>query len=397
MPTIAVRHLFDGDRLLSPGELAWDDRGRVVSVRRAKKATRVREALLVPGLVDAHAHLQLPALAHRPTGFVPWIGAVIARRSGMRPADLAVATRSALRELLADGCTAVGEIDSTGTSPRVLADAGFAGRCYQELTGFDLGPVAARARVRERAARRAADCEAGLSPHAPYSVSAALFAAAVQRTRHLCVHAAELPEEQQLLRTGRGPLRDLLESMGRLPVGWRAPRVGAVRWLEQNGVLRRGTLLVHCQHLERGDAARIAHSGAAVVVCPGTMDYFRRESPPVMSWLHAGIPVALGTDSRASNTAMSMRRELAAAAARFRELAPLELLAMATSAGGRAIGCPGLGRLRRGGRADFVLAAAEGAGHEVAIEAFVHGRSALLSTWLRGRRTKGVQSPRSED
>jgi len=92
-----------------------------------------------------------------------------------------------LRALLRSGCTAVGEIDSTGCSPAALRSVPVAGRCYRELLGFDLGPRQAAALVRERSsAGRVAGCPPGLSPHAPYSVSAALFRAA-RRT------AASLP------------------------------------------------------------------------------------------------------------------------------------------------------------------------------------------------------------
>lgn len=397
MPTLVVRHLFDGRRTVSPAELAFDATGRVVSVRRARKGQRVRDALLVPGLVNAHAHLQLPALTQKPAGFVPWIGAVMARRSAMDARALAAATRVSLHDLLASGCTAVGEIDSTGSSPSVLARAGVPGRCYQEVTGFDLDADAARVRVRERLHSALAPATRGLSPHAPYSVSADLFAEASRRSRHLAVHTAELEEEQQLLRTGRGPLRELLTAMGKLPERWRPPGVGAVAWLERLGVLRRGTLLVHCQHLVKGDAERIAASDSAIAVCPGTIAYFGREAPPVLRWLELGIPVALGTDSRASNDGLDMRRELRRALDRFRGLSPLQVLTAATSAGGKALGMPGLGRLRRGSRADFALAACDDESPDLAIERFVRGESALLGTWMLGRRTKGVQSAGAKD
>ena len=186
MNTFAARHILVGDTFLSPGELAWDQRGRITSLRRPRSLRHVRDVLLLPGMVDAHAHLQLPPLRERPNGdFVSWIGAVLAARGAMTEASLRERTRSSLRELLHGGCTAVGEIDSLGSSPAVLAAAGFAGRCYQEVTGFHLDGAASAALVRLRRRSGTPACPSGLSPHAPYSVSPQLFSAARRATRAL--------------------------------------------------------------------------------------------------------------------------------------------------------------------------------------------------------------------
>lgn len=268
------------------------------------------------------------------------------------------------------------------------------GRCYRELTGFHLAGAAARRLVRERwhdaAARRPTDAPRhvprGLSPHAPYSVSADLFQAAAAATPRLAVHCAEVPEEQEFLHTGRGPFADLLARLGRLPTGHVPPRVGAVRYLERLGLLHARTQLVHCQELERGDVARIAAAGASVVVCPGTIGWFGRTPPPVARWLRAGIHVGLGTDSRASSTAFSLRAELAAAADLWPMLSPWQLLAMATTDGARALGLRGIGRLRRGGRADLIAVPAGGDRVDAIVERFVRGVAAARMVVVNGRR-----------
>ncbi|MCK5943856.1 MAG: amidohydrolase family protein, partial [Planctomycetes bacterium] len=342
----------------------------------------VEDVAVLPGLVDAHAHLQLGPLARAERRFLPWVRKVMASRADATANDLRQQAERHLHELLESGTTAVGEIDSTGESPAALRRVPFAGRCYRELTGFHLRGAAASALVRERWPRDCGRALPGLSPHAPYSVSADLLRAAAARTRHLAIHCAELPEEQLFLREGRGPFADLLRSLGRLPEGFRAPRCGAVRHLERLGVLRETTQLVHCQELEPGDPARIARSGASIVVCPGTIEYFRRTPPDVVGWLRRGIPVALGTDSRASNEAMSMRRELRLAARMWPSLSPSELLRMATSHGGRALGAP-VGALARGRRADL-LVVPSGPDWEATLGSFVHGRRAIERVVLAG-------------
>ena len=384
MKVLRARHIFDGARWISPGELSWDEGGAILAVRRAPRGARIRDLAILPGLVNAHAHLQLDAVGEAPSTFVDWIGQVMAARGRTQPSTLVASAVRSLRELLDDGCTAVGEIDSSGLSKKALLRVPFAGRCYQEVTGFHLDASASKALVAARRQDGTAACLGGMSPHAPYSVSAALFRACQSTRQPLSVHAAELPEEQQFLREGTGPFRELLERLGRLPAGFCAPKVGAIRWLEQLGLLRPTTLLVHCQELERGDAARIAAAGAPIVVCPGTMRYFGRRPPPVPDWLRRGIPVALGTDSRASNESMSMRSELARAAAMWPSLRPQELFAMATTHGGLALRRKGLGLLRKGLRADFFAVHGTEESTEAILAEFVHGSRAPVATWLAG-------------
>ena len=367
---------------LSPGELCWDGGGRITALRRP--SGKVADLCVLPGLVDAHAHLQIESVGSVHS-FLPWVRAVLANRAVQTPAARAAAADAALQALQAEGVTAVGEIDSTGGSPARMARVGVAGRCYQELTGFHLDAEGARRLVRARRQKALGGVAAGLSPHAPYSVSAALFQAAARATRHLAIHCAELAEEQQFLRDGTGPFADLLRQLGRLPEDFRPPGVGAVAWLERLGILRPSTQLVHCQELERGDAARIAASGASVVVCPGTMGWFGRQPPPVPAWLAAGIPVGLGTDSRGSCQVFSMRAELQQAARHWPELAPATLFSMATAGGGRALGRPGLGRLQRGGRADFLAIAATDDRADAHLAPFVHGETPVERVVCGGR------------
>lgn len=341
---------------------------------------------VLPGLVNAHAHLQLDALPRARREFLPWIGAVMQARAGQSPADFRALALRSLRELLHSGTTAVGEIDSTGCTAAALRTVPMVGRLYRELTGFHLRGSEARKLVRTNMPGKGTSMLPGLSPHAPYSVSPDLMRAAAQRTRSLAIHCAEIPEEQQFLRTGTGPFAALLERLGKLPADFKAPGCGAVRWLERLGVLRPGTQLVHCQELERGDQARIAVSGAAITVCPGTIEYFRRTPPPVAKWLRAGIPVALGTDSRASNRGLSMRRELRLASQFWPDLRPEELLAMATTAGGKALHGP-FGGLRRGRRADFVTVPASSSWHAT-LAAFLQDKAATESVVLAGVRQR---------
>jgi aminodeoxyfutalosine deaminase len=370
---------------LSPGEIVWDEHGIITGLRRPR--ARVEDVCILPGLVNAHVHLQIEPVS-APRSFLPWVRAVIAARMASTPAAIDASARAAAAMLLAEGVTAVGEIDSTGRTPKALRGSGLAGRCYQEVTGFHLDARAAGKLLRERRGVRVDGLWPGVSPHAPYSVSRELFQAAAAASPHLAIHCAELPEEQQFLCSGTGPFADLLRDLGRLPKDFTPPGAGAVRWIERLGLLRPGTQLVHCQELERGDQARIAASGASIAVCPGTIAWFGRTPPPVSKWLAAGIPVALGTDSRASNEAFSLRAELRAAAAYWPGLSPLQLFTMATVAGGRSLGRARLGRIVRGGRADLMAVTANSDRAHAHLEPFVNGELPSVRVFAAGHEVK---------
>lgn len=370
--------------------VAIDARGRVVSVGADPRGRGPRRAIF-PGLVNAHVHLQLGPVARAPRDFVPWLRAVVGARRGEPGVVIDAAERRTglgLNELLADGCTAVGEIDSLGSSPSLLARRGVAGRCYQELVGFDLDAARARARVVERARRGSGACASGLSPHAPYSVSAALVRAARDATSHLAIHVAEASEEMELLRAGTGPLRRLLEDLGRWPARHRPCRMSPIGWLDALGVLSSRCLLVHAQHANMQDIGTVVARGAPVAVCPSTIRFFGRTPPDVPGWIRAGVRVSLGTDSRASRErGLSMRREMALARRMWPSLSAEQVIAMATTHAGSAIGRPRLGRIAAGGRADLCsVALPKSWTVDSAMVGFASGDLPPECTWLGGLR-----------
>ncbi|MHC4515976.1 MAG: amidohydrolase family protein [Planctomycetota bacterium] len=373
-------------RYLAPGEIRVDGAGRIVSLARCR-ARKAPPRLILPGLVNAHVHLQLPALKRRHRSFLAWVRAVLRDRRVATDEDHRRRATAALTALVADGVTAVGEVDSTGLSPAILRSLPVAGRCYQEVLGLDLDARAARRLVQQRLISGSRWCPVGLSPHAPYSASPALFRAVARTGRPLSVHVAETPEEVEFLHRGRGPFRDLLAELGRLPPAFRAPGKGPVAFLDALGLLSPRSLLVHAQHVSAAETKLIRRRGAPVVVCPGTIRYFRRRPPPVARWLREGICVALGTDSRASNETLSLRSELAVARALWPELSAETLLAMATCNGGRALSRPSCGSLIPDGPANFITLRLSDA-HELrdVLQGFVAGQIVPDATWLRGGR-----------
>jgi 5-methylthioadenosine/S-adenosylhomocysteine deaminase len=252
------------------------------------------------------------------------------------------------------------------------------------------------AKLRERVEReRAGESELvalGVSPHAPYSVSAPLFEAVARYARAenlpLMVHVAESEAEEQFMREGRGPLADGLRRRG---IEWGAPGVSSIQYLARLGVAGPRTLLAHCVRADDADVATLAETLTRVAHCPKSNAKFGHGRAPLAAFLRAGVVTGLGSDSVASNNTCDLLEEarFAALASRSagerlgdgRMIGADDALRAATLAGAWALGFGGLtGALEEGLAADLCV-------HDDPAAALVFassGRDALL-TVVAGR------------
>lgn len=347
-------------------------RGRIVGLGRGRPpapATSCDDCIVLPGLVNAHTHLEFSDL-EQPldvTGGLPeWIERVVSLRRGRAPgADLhAGAVTAGLAESIREGVTSVGEI-ATVLAPEVaarLVSRGPRVRVFREALGLAgtaaaAGAAAVAADLDRLAARGVAG---GVSPHAPYSVSAALgrrlIDLATSRRLPVAMHVAEHGAEADLVGQGTGPFRDLLVALGAWPTP--APRLlPAADWISMLARAPRG-LVVHGTWLDADPPAltRLARhrTRLAAVICPRTTRALAGRPPPLASLRDAGVRVALGTDSRASNPDLSIRAECRALVDGGLA-SPRDALLMATAHGAWALGFDDAGALAPGRRADLVV------------------------------------------
>jgi cytosine/adenosine deaminase-related metal-dependent hydrolase len=329
-------------------------RGAVARARREGGRVLELEGLVVtPGLVDAHVHLDLGGLRGRVParhGFVPWIRALVRERAALSRHELERGVRDGARALLASGTTALGDIDASGSSARLASRLGPRMVVYREvLDAWDPARTAASLRNVRARLPGGTRVHEGLSPHAPYTTSSALLAGASALARRrelpLAIHWAESREEVRWLRSGAGPMRALLPA---------SPRCTGLELLDAAGLLTSRTALVHGNHPCAGEPELLARRGVTLVHCPGTHAFFARPRFPLERYRAAGVPLALGTDSLASNEVLDMRVEMALLRASFPGLAPAEVFAMGTEGGARALANPLLGHLRMDAAADLV-------------------------------------------
>jgi cytosine/adenosine deaminase-related metal-dependent hydrolase len=319
-------------------------------------------AAIIPGLVNAHTHLDLsgargliPPTA--PAHFTDWLRGVIAYR-GTRSAEQTRADiRAGLAECLRFGTTLVGDIAAEGASRDALAAADTRAVVFRELIGLGLQRAAAAMAVANavcQAPAHTGTCRIGLSPHAPYSVRQTLFEKAVElaRVHHLsvAVHLAESPAELELLYDRTGPFRTFLQDLGI----WQADAFSdsPEAWITRDP-RPEPDLYVHANYLPA--TAPIPANGS-VVYCPRTHAAFGHPPHPFRDWIARGVRVCLGTDSLASNPDLDILAEARFVRARHPDFPGGQLLRTVTLAGAEAVGwADEAGSLDAGKSADFVV------------------------------------------
>ncbi len=314
------------------------------------------DAAVLPGLVNAHTHLDLTGmrgLAPPSPDFTGWLRQVIAHRRGRSPEQVRADITVGLAESLRSGTTLLGDISGDGGSWDALADAPLRAVVFREMLGLPQERASgAWERLDRWLASRAATptCRPGVSPHAPYSVRASLFLAAATRGVPVAVHLAETAAEQELLVLRRGPFVPFLRDLGVwAPDGLAEDTAHVLRLL--NGLAP--TLLVHGNYLPP-DAPLPAN--ASVVYCPRTHAAFGHPPHPFRDLLARGVRVALGTDGLASNPDLDLLAEARFLHRLYPDFPGERLLRMATLAGAEALGWAGeAGSLELGKSADLIV------------------------------------------
>ena len=345
---------------------------RIVSCGGAVPADAVDlgRAVILPSLVNAHTHLELSYLHGRvPAGprFIDWIRQLMAaRRQFSDAADPIIvnAARQAIAGARAAGTGLFGDISNTLVTVPLLREASVGAQVFYELLGFNTPDAAGRvaqARIEMDAAGvSGAGVRVSLAPHAPYSVSPALFAAIradLDTHPHpvSSVHLGESAEEVELLRRGTGAWRTLLTELGVWTDEWRAPETSPVVYLSDLGFLDRCVMAVHGVQFDGEELTRLAALGVTVVSCPRSNVYVGVGSPPLEAFYAMDVDVAFGTDSLASVADLNLFAELKEA----RRIAPRvparRLLESATRIGARALGFErDFGSIEKGKRASLI-------------------------------------------
>lgn len=372
--------LVEDGRVLTVGT-----RAALVTANIDVKVRDFGQAVLLPGFINSHSHLELTVmrgfLDDVENSFPAWLKKLTrARLELLTPEDMLVSATWGACEAARAGVTCLADSsDSAQSSMKALQEVGLRGIVFQETFCPDprlvdekfeelqnqLGPLR---EIEDELVR------VGISPHAPYTVCAPqlerIAGFAIAEGLPVMMHAAESAAEVQLLREGRGPFADGLAQRG---IAWTTPGLSTIKYLQRHNILQTRPLLAHCVTVDLEDVEILRNAGASIAHCPRSNAKLGHARAPFAAFLEQNIAVGFGSDSVASNNECDVLAEarFAILSARIgsdsgaRMLQAEDVLRVATLGGARALGLEGrVGELREGMQADFAVVSLD-APHQV--------------------------------
>jgi cytosine/adenosine deaminase-related metal-dependent hydrolase len=353
-----------GQGIVADGALVIAD-GRIKGVGKYREILKdsagyqIREhgnVIITPALINSHCHLELSCLdlaekagGSRDYGGDPtaWIKHLLQEKARFQAEtyggeDIILAgARQALQHMYGEGVAYVGDIGNSMASRYIGHEQASEVFFLLELLGLTAESEAkAFARLEEILGdgSSAVACTA----HAPYSTTPDLIREIKKKAdlhQHVfSIHTAESMQEVEFLKTGSGDFRKFLQERGAWDGSFAIPGKSSVQYLETLGVLNGRTICVHAVHVNRREIETLAKTRAKVCLCPGSNRFIGVGKAPVTEFLDHGILPALGTDSRASNSVLSMWREMRLLREDHPGLEPETVFAMASRGGAEAWG-----------------------------------------------------------
>ena len=345
--------------------VAWED-GRITEVGEGRAERHYAGAVILPGLVNAHSHLEYAVYAGFGDGepFAGWLATHIARKRALdHDAMLAIARRGAA-DSLAAGITTTADYSFSGAAVTAAAELGLRATVYLEVFASDPADAATQFEATKSRVEESELVRIGVSPHAPYTCSVEVYHWALALGVPVGTHLAESANENDWLEHGSGPLTAnaavLVAPTGKRSVGT----------LEE--VLCPELLCAHCVQVEPDEIELLAAHGVPIAHCPRSNAMLGCGIAPLTELRAAGLRVGLGTDSPASTPSIDPWEELRAAVymARARERRPDalgagEALRLATIGAAQALGLDAeIGSLLPGKRADVTVLSLAGSPYD---------------------------------
>jgi len=365
------------------------------------------DAVLLPGFINAHTHLELSGYAGRlkPSSLWKWLARLVRLRRKADPHDEQASAARAAAESLQAGVTCIVDISRRGDTWSALRSVPIRKVCVAELLTLAKHPPRNPAELVQAVEAVPADDRLlpGVSPHAPYTVRGDHLAETVQLARRrgwpITTHWAETREECRWLMRGGGVLGALIRSLGGAD-SISSPRCPPIVYAERLGLLSMPALLAHVNYITDEELDRLREGSAAVVYCPRSHRFFGHKRHRWRDMLEAGVTVCVGTDSAASLPAgatLSVLDELRFLHREHPDVPPETLLSMATLSPARALGLDGqIGSLTPGKRGDLVAVPLSGPDVDDPLSDLLTSDVRPMGVWIDGERYVPPQTPSPE-
>lgn len=369
--------LFDGKTLHRNKALITDESGTIVDVVDAMDAgpdVSMCKGTLVPGLINAHCHLELSHLKDvipPHTGLIEFLCSVVTKR-GFDPAVIQEKIRLAEKEMYENGIVAVGDIGNTADTAAVKSNSRIRWQNFTEVLSFT--DEKADASV-EHYLQVANELKASLQtssiehrtaivPHAPYSISPRTFELINEATAGevISLHNQEHPAEDDLYKTGQSEYLRLFQIFGINTSPFPITGKSALRSVLPYFTKGQTIFLVHNTSTPEEDISwaetHAKLNGLKLVwcICINANLYIENKVPPIENLIKHGCNIVLGTDSYSSNWQLSIAKEMQSIRTHFPSIDPVNILQWATSSGASALRWDdALGHFQKGRKPGIVL------------------------------------------
>ena len=348
-----------GDRIADTGR--FDE----IRARNAGEVIDLGEVALLPGLINAHCHLDYTMLCSTiapPRSFADWIQQINAKRRELLEEDFLNSIADGFADASRWGTTTIANIESMPALLRRMTPPSLRTWWFYEMID-----VQSSVKIEQMLADALSLGEAkadwlggfGLSPHGPYTASAELSRAAAECAARndllLTTHLAESREEMEMFRDGTGPLFELLQCLGRPMDDCGAGKTPLAVMLDRQ-IMDERWIVVHLNELTKDDFARLERGPRFHIAhCPRSGRYFDHAHFEMRRLRELGFNICLGTDSLASNSSLSLFAEMRAVRDANPWLSAREIFEMATVNGARALQqADDLGKISAGYSADLI-------------------------------------------
>lgn len=395
----------NGALIIKEGLISWIGRWRECPTEDGARVIDLGEVALMPGLINAHCHLDYTGMAGKippPKTFPDWVKTILSFKAHWSFTEYAESWLKGAGMLLNSGTTTVADIEAVPeVPPETWGSTPLRFVSFFELTGvksqrrpdelldeaFDW--IAKLPKTRGK--------EAGLSPHALYSTTPEMIrkAAVAARDRHLLVttHLAESESEFQMFRDAAGPFYDWLKGQRSMAD---CGRGSPVQLAHEFGLLGANFIAAHVNYLAPGDADLLGHSCCSVAHCPRSHDYFQHAPFSYSEMKRAGVNICLGTDSLASARKegaqppeLNLWKEMRLFSQKNPAVSPREIVELTTINSARALQKEEeLGALQGGFEADFIALHYAGAVTEARVYEELLYTSVLREVFIAGEQVR---------
>lgn len=355
--------LGTGGRWVENASLVWDPvKNVVIGVERSKitaggfqinepdkeitGVVDVGDRAIIPGLVNAHTHLELSALSglfrEIPRGdYIGWVRKVISEKNSLSRHKIQTAFADAAFDCVKSGVSIVADVSNNPFLELALdSNRRPLPRRYLlwEWIGFDVED--ADFPEEDYILREGVWADrVSIVSHALYSTSPFLIRETKnwcrKRNRIFSIHVGESEEEHLFIREGKGIWREFLEEIGKWNKNWEPPRTTPIEYLDGLKVLDDQTLLVHCLHLTEGDWDIVQERRCYVCLCPRSNHELGTGKIAAREIIRRKVPFLIGTDSLASSPGLNLFEEAVFLIERYSDFDPQDVLKAITGEGHR--------------------------------------------------------------